>query len=192
MDQYQTILSNFEEHAEVLSLARDTLQKKISMVGKDMASTLRAEGTIFWCGNGGSAADSQHLAAEFVGRFKNNRPALRSQALTTDTSILTCVANDFSYSDIFSRQLKAIARPNDMLVGISTSGNSENILSALKTAKVMGLKTVGLLGRDGGAARSIVDFPICVPSLSTARIQETHILIGHILCDLIEQELGYA
>ena len=132
------------------------------------------------------------MAAELVGRFKKDRRALRSIALTTDTSVLTCVANDYSYEDIFSRQLQALARKSDVLVAFSTSGQSENILRALKVAKDLGLKTIALLGKDGGQAKTMADEAIVIPSDSTGRIQEAHILIGHIICDLIEQELGIA
>ncbi len=162
----------------------------IKIAGLQIAESLAKGGTLLWCGNGGSAADSQHLAAEFVGRFKKDRKALRSIALTTDTSILTCIANDYSYEDIFSRQLEALARSGDVLVVISTSGNSENILRALNAAKELEIKTIALLGKDGGLAAAHADLAIVIPSDSTARIQEAHILIGHILCDLVEQELG--
>ena len=164
----------------------------IASFSRTIASALANGSTVFWCGNGGSAADSQHLAAELVGRFKKDRRPLRSVALTTDTSVLTCVANDYSYEDIFARQVEALSRPGDVLVGISTSGQSENILRAVKMARSLGLQTIGLLGKDGGVAKDLVDQAIVIPSESTARIQESHILIGHILCDLIEQELGLA
>jgi len=166
--------------------------QSIKSAGVQIAQSLEHDGTLFWCGNGGSAADSQHLAAELVGRFKKDRKALRSIALTTDTSVLTCVANDYSYEDIFSRQLEALAREGDVLMAISTSGNSENVLRALRVAEELGVKTIALLGKDGGQAKAIADLAIVIPSDSTARIQEAHILIGHILCDLIEQELGLA
>ena len=156
-----------------------------------MAKVLRNGGTIFWCGNGGSAADSQHFAAELVGRFNRDRPALRSVALTTDSSTLTCVANDFSFEDIFSRQIEALGRRGDLLMGISTSGNSTNILRALEAAKAGGLYSVGLLGKSGGAAKVLFDHVIVVPSDSTARIQEMHVLVGHCLCDRVEMLLGY-
>ncbi len=165
---------------------------QIASFARTIASALANGSTVFWCGNGGSAADSQHLAAELVGRFKKDRRPLRSVALTTDTSVLTCVANDYSYEDIFARQVEALSRPGDVLVGISTSGQSENILRAVKMARSLGLQTLGLLGKDGGVAKDLVDQAIVIPSESTARIQEAHILIGHILCDLIEQELGLA
>ncbi len=179
----------FDEHYSTLELVNDKLDELIELVGKQLAVSLSNGGTLFWCGNGGSAADSQHLAAELVGRFKKNRRALRSVALTTDTSVLTCVANDYSYNDIFSRQIEALGRSGDVLVGISTSGNSHNVIQALKTAKEMGLVTIAMLGKDGGMTKKLVDHSLIIPSNSTARIQEMHILIGHILCEIIEKEL---
>jgi len=187
-----TIYFHFREHLQVISDLPDLYTDAILNAGALIANSLKRGGTLFWCGNGGSAADSQHLAAELVGRFKKDRKALRSIALTTDTSVLTCVANDYSYEDIFSRQLEALARSGDVLIAISTSGNSENILRALIAAEELGVKTIALLGKDGGQAKDLPDQAIVISSKSTARIQEAHILIRHILCDLIEQELGLA
>ena len=183
---------NFAEHLQTIESVREELAEPIKKISQLLAHSLANGGTLFWCGNGGSAADSQHLAAELVGRFKKNRRALRSIALTTDTSVLTCVANDYSYDDIFARQVEALGRPGDVLIGISTSGNSENVLRAFKVAKQMGLKTIALLGKRGGYTKDLSDHALVIPSDSTARIQEAHILIGHILCELIEQELGLA
>lgn len=185
----KTIHQNFDDHLRTIELVHETLADSIQSVGQQLARSLSSGGTLFWCGNGGSAADSQHLAAELVGRFKKNRRALRSIALTTDTSVLTCVANDYSYDDVFARQVEALGRPGDVLIGISTSGNSKNVLRAIRTAKEMSLVTIALLGKDGGATKGLADQALVIPSESTARIQEAHILIGHILCDLIEQEL---
>ncbi len=186
------INKNLLHHINVVDFVIDCLQDDISEIGTCLASSLDTGSTLFWCGNGGSAADSQHIAAELVGRFKKDRKALRSIALTTDTSVITCIANDYNYEDIFSRQLEAVARNGDVLVAISTSGNSENIVRALKTAKKLGVKTIALLGKEGGRAKKLADLKIVIPSDSTARIQEVHILVGHILCDLIEHELGLA
>ena len=180
---------NFTTHVETIEKSKELLSKPVIAAGQILASTIKNSGTLFWCGNGGSAADSQHLAAELVGRFKGNRRALRSIAITTDTSILTCVANDFSYNDIFSRQIEALGREGDVLISISTSGNSENILRAMKLAKEMGLKNIALLGKGGGAAKKYADYALVVPSNTTARIQEIHILLGHIICEIIEKEL---
>lgn len=192
MNLSDKISEHFNEHLQVTAALPTLCSESIKSACMQIAQSLAKGGTLFWCGNGGSAADSQHLAAELVGRFKKDRKALRSIALTTDTSVLTCVANDYSYSDIFSRQLEALARDGDVLVTISTSGKSDNVLRALRAANEMGVKTVALLGKDGGQAKALADLAIVIPSDSTARIQEAHILIGHILCDLIEQELGLA
>jgi len=192
MNYIEKISVHFNEHLQIISALHASYINSIQSTGFQIAGSLKEGGALFWCGNGGSAADSQHLAAELVGRFKKDRKALRSIALTTDTSVLTCVANDYSYEDIFSRQLEALASGGDVLVAISTSGSSENVLQALKVAKKLGVKTIALLGKDGGQAKALVDLAIVIPSDSTARIQEAHILIGHILCDLIEQELGLA
>lgn len=192
MTHGNSIFADIDEHIKTVQLVRETLLSEIQTIGQILAGALKKEGTLFWCGNGGSASDSQHLSAELVGRFKKNRRPLRSVALTTDTSALTCIANDFSYDDIFSRQVQALGRPGDVLIGISTSGKSENILRALKVAKEIGVKTVALLGKGGGPAKGLVDFALTIPSDTTARIQESHILIGHILCELMERELGFA
>jgi D-sedoheptulose 7-phosphate isomerase len=154
------------------------------------AQTLIAGGKILFCGNGGSASDCQHLAAELTGRFIKDRRPLAAIALTTDTSAITSIANDYAFEEVFSRQVMALGRSGDLLVGISTSGNSRNIIRAVEEAKTLGLHTVGLLGRDGGQLRTLCEKSIVVPSIVTARIQEAHILIGHTLCGLIEQQLG--
>lgn len=192
MNLSKQISDHFSEHLRVIEEAAQLNLESIQIAARKIAASLQNGGTLFWCGNGGSAADSQHLAAELVGRFKKDRKALRSIALTTDTSVITCVANDYSYEEIFSRQLEALARAGDVLLAISTSGNSENVLAALKSAKELEVITISLLGRNGGKAKALADLPIIIPSESTARIQEAHILIGHIICDLIEQELGLA
>lgn len=184
------IKSAFEDHAgvlkETLIATGDSIEKSADIIAKSLASG----GTIFWCGNGGSAADSQHIAAEFVGRFKKDRQPLRSIALTTDTSILTCISNDYSFEDIFSRQLNALGREGDVLVVITTSGESENIKQALIQAKKMKIKTIALLGKKGGVCKDHADLPLIIPSHTTARIQEIHILIEHLLCELVEKKLG--
>jgi len=141
------------------------------------------------CGNGGSAADAQHIAAEFVNRFLLDRRPLPAIALTTDTSIITSVANDYSYEEIFSKQIQALGIEGDILLAISTSGNSNNILSAVRTAKEKGLYTIGLIGGDGGKMLPLVDLPILVESNETPRIQEIHILAGHLICELVEHIL---
>jgi D-sedoheptulose 7-phosphate isomerase len=153
-----------------------------------MTATLRAGGKILWCGNGGSAGDSQHLAAEIVGRFCRERRGLASVALTTDTSILTSVANDYGFEAVFSRQIEALGNPGDLLVGISTSGNSGNVIAALQAARSQGLVTVGFTGAGGGKVAALAEHLFAVASRDTARVQEAHILAGHILCDWIERD----
>ena len=144
-----------------------------------------------FCGNGGSAADSQHLAAEFVGRYINDRPPIPALALSTDTSALTCISNDYGYEYVFSRQVASLGRAGDALVGISTSGNSENVIRAIHAAKEKGIHTIALLGRNGGRLSEMVDVAIVVPSEITAHIQEAHIFIGHYFCAALEKKLGY-
>jgi D-sedoheptulose 7-phosphate isomerase len=189
---YKEIIDQaFSEHIEALKKTHITISQNIEIAADLIAKSLTSGGTIFWCGNGGSAADSQHIAAEFVGRFKKDRRPLRSIALTTDSSVLTCVANDYSYEEIFSRQLDALGRDGDILVAITTSGKSENIKKALIQAQNMGIKTIGLLGKKGGECKDYSDISLIVPSDITARIQETHILIEHLLCELVEHKLGF-
>lgn len=190
MNNIDIINNHISDHINTIKDIHKNNKSKIEKISKILSSCLSNNGTIYWCGNGGSAADSQHLAAELVGRFKEDRPALRSVSLTTDSSVLTCIANDYSYDDIFSRQIEALGRKGDVLVAISTSGNSANIISALQTARKLKVDTISLLGKDGGEAADFSDTSLVIDSPSTARIQESHILIGHILCDLIERELG--
>ena len=149
--------------------------------------TLKGGGKILIFGNGGSAADAQHIAAELTGRYKKERRGLSAIALSTDTSALTAIGNDYGYSDVFSRQYEALPRKNELAWGISTSGNSQNVLKALKLAQQMGCKTLGFSGRDGGEMVGLCDVLLIAPSSDTPRIQEMHILMGHILCDLIER-----
>ena len=151
-----------------------------------ISDCLAAGGKLLLFGNGGSAADAQHLAAEFVGRFVVERPGLAAIALTTDSSILTAVANDYGFERIFARQIEALARPGDVAIGISTSGNSANVLAAMKQAVNQNLKTIGLSGKDGGLLAMASDVSVTVPAANTARIQECHIAIGHIWCELVE------
>ncbi len=161
----------------------------MNRVASELIAAYRAGKKTLIAGNGGSAADAQHIAAEFVSRFYFDRPALASIALTTDTSALTAIGNDYGYELLFSRQLEANGAAGDIYIAISTSGNSKNVLKSLESAKKMGIRTVGLTGRSGGKMKDMVDYCICVPSDETPRIQETHILIGHILCAAVEKEL---
>ena len=161
----------------------------IARVCEALVTALKAGNKVLLFGNGGSAADAQHIAAEFVGRFAFDRPALPALALTVDTSALTAIGNDYGFDQVFSRQLEALARPGDVAIGITTSGNSPNVISGVLTAKKLGLVTVGLTGESGGKLRATADYCICVPSKSTPRIQECHHLIGHTLSEIVEQEL---
>ncbi|MCM8778762.1 MAG: D-sedoheptulose 7-phosphate isomerase [Candidatus Omnitrophica bacterium] len=167
-------------------ILREQIENILS-IGKLLIQSLKRGGKIIFFGNGGSAADAQHLSAELVGRFRRERKALSALSLTTNTSTITAVANDYNYKDIFVRQLQAIAKKGDVAFGISTSGNSDNVFEALLLAKHLGLKTVSLTGREGGKIARVSDYNINIPSEHTAHIQEAHITIGHILCDLIEE-----
>jgi D-sedoheptulose 7-phosphate isomerase len=175
------------EHLEVVRQLEGQ-QGVLEAIAHAMTATLRSGGKILWCGNGGSAADSQHLAAEIVGRFRRERRGLPSVALTTDSSILTSVANDYGFESVFSRQVEALGAPGDMLVGISTSGNSPNVVAALETARAQGLVTVAFTGAGGGRLAPLADHLFSVVSRDAARIQEAHILAGHMLCDWIEMD----
>ena len=177
IDEKIDCLNRFREENYVTQLKK-ICQKEIE--------TLKSENKILIAGNGGSAADAQHFAAELVGRFETERKGLPAIALTTDTSILTSVGNDYSYDHIFARQIEALALPGDIFIGISTSGNSENIVCAVETAKKEGLFVIGLLGKDGGRLKDICDEALIVPSDKTARIQELHEMCIHIMCTFID------
>src|SRR6056300_1803361 len=170
------------EHQEVLN-SIDLLTPAIEKIALLMIDALGKGKAIFWCGNGGSASDAQHLAGELVGRFVGDRKPLKSMALNADSAVMTCILNDYGYEYLFSRQVEGLGNEGDILIGISTSGNSANVLNAFKCAKNIGINTIGLLGNGGGKANKIVDNSIIIPSKTTARIQEMHILVGHILCD---------
>lgn len=180
------------EHAETLAVTGGAVREPFQRLVQVCIDSLAAGGKILFFGNGGSAADAQHLAAELVVRYRVNRKALAAVALTTDTSTLTACANDFSFDEIFSRQIEALGRPGDVAIGITTSGNSPNVLTALAVARDMGLVAAGFAGRDGGRMVGLADPLLVVPSNVTARIQEMHILIGHALCDQIEAVAGAA
>ncbi len=161
----------------------------VKRVAQECIEALRRGNRILFAGNGGSAADAQHLAAELVSRFAFDRPGLAGIALTTDTSILTAVGNDYGYEKVFARQVEAHGRPGDVLLSLSTSGNSPNILEALEAARFRDIRTVGLTGADGGRMRALCDFCVRVPAQETARIQECHIVLGHVLCGLMEEAM---
>jgi D-sedoheptulose 7-phosphate isomerase len=174
--------------AEHLSVVKEmaSQQGTFERVAHEMSRAILGGNKILWCGNGGSAADSQHLAAELMGRFRQERRGLPSIALTTDTSILTAIGNDYGFERVFQRQVEALCLKGDVIVGISTSGNSRNVCAALETARQIGAFTVALTGATGGNLAQIADAVLRVPSKDTARIQEGHILCGHILCDWVE------
>ena len=179
------IKSELEGHLATIK-ATFALEADIKKACETAVATLKAGGKILLCGNGGSAADAQHIAAELTGRYKTERGALAGIALTTDTSALTAIGNDYGYEFVFSRQLEALGREGDMLIAISTSGNSGNVIKALELARKIGIKTIGLSGRTGGAMNELCELNLVVPSNDTPRIQEMHIMIGHIICQAID------
>lgn len=182
-------LENLYQHRELFSRL-DSIDVPVARAAAIITESLRNGGKLLLCGNGGSAADCQHIAAEFTGRFIKDRAPISAISLTTDTSALTCIGNDYSFNEIFSRQVFAVGRPGDILLAITTSGNSGNVLTAIEAAHKLGIKSIGLLGRDGGKALHVCMHSIVVPSDVTARIQEAHILIGHTICGIVEKELG--
>jgi D-sedoheptulose 7-phosphate isomerase len=186
--QYPLISSPINEHLNVIqSISEETFVKQIDAVCKLIAHTLHHGNKVLLFGNGGSASDAQHIAAEFTGRFVKERRAYPAIALTTDTSALTAIANDYGFEHVFARQVEALAAKGDVLIGISTSGNSPNVINGLLTGREMGCKLIGLTGQKGGQMRDICDSTLIVNSNTTARIQEAHILIGHIICASVDE-----
>ena len=183
--QLEQACSSFE------MLAKDEIVlESIENTAQMIISSIKNDGKVMVCGNGGSAADAQHFVAELIGRFYFDRQPLPAIALTTDSSIITCVANDYSFKDIFSRQVTALANENDVLIGISTSGNSGNVSNAVQSAKEVGCKSVLLTGNRGGSIDNMCDMVIAVPSSDTPRIQEMHLFVEHMICELVESALG--
>ena len=182
----QTIKTEFNSHLKTIQMVINTMQKGLEEASKLIVETLKSGNKIFLCGNGGSAADAQHIAAELTGRYKTERKGLAGIALTTDTSALTAIGNDYGYERIFDRQVESLARKGDLIIGISTSGNSKNVINALKLGKDIGCTTVGFSGRDGGKMNTVCDINLVVPSDNTPRIQEMHILFGHTICQCID------
>lgn len=180
----ESIKSSILVHERLFDIAGD-----ISRASELMVKCIISGNKVIFAGNGGSAADSQHLAAELVNRFRMERKPMAGLALTTDTSVITSIGNDYSFDDIFTKQLKALGQKGDVFLAISTSGNSRNILNALRVARDMEIGSIGLTGKGGGSMKDLVDVLIDVPSTDTARIQEAHILIGHILCEVVEREM---
>lgn len=181
-------LTEFQEHAEVLERTL-SLEPVILQASRIVAQSIRDGGKLMLAGNGGSAADSQHIAAEFVGRFINDRRALPAISLTVDSSALTCISNDYGYDFVFSRQINALGKKGDVLIAISTSGNSINIIKSIEAAKSQGVQTIAFLGKDGGKTKGLAECEIIIPSNSTARIQEMHIFLAHFLCGEVERIL---
>ena len=185
----QMIKQRLSDHLEVLQrLMASDLPQKLEVCAELVEKALAEGHKALFCGNGGSAADSQHLAAEFVGRFQKERKGLPAVALTVDTSILTAIANDYGYDTVFARQVQALGEPGDVLIGISTSGNSKNVLLAIAEAKAKGIACIGMTAEGGGKMAEACDICLAVPARVTARAQEMHILMGHILCELVDHE----
>ena len=180
------INEEFSSHLEVINKVINTMEIDIEKASVIIVDALKNGNKILLCGNGGSAADAQHIAAELTGRYKTERRGLPGIALTTDTSALTAIGNDYGYDRVFDRQVESLATKGDVIIGISTSGNSKNVISALKLGREMGCKTVGLTGRDGGSMNEVCDINLIVPSENTPRIQEMHILFGHTICQIID------
>ena len=185
MNSPEMFEQSIEEHLQVIQALRGELPA-LKQIADRMSRAVLENHKIVWCGNGGSAADSQHLAAEFVGRFLKERRAIASIALTTNTSVLTALGNDYGYDHVFRMQVEAICVPGDVLVGISTSGNSKNVCNALEAAREMGVSTVAFTGASGGAMARIAEVTLRIPSSETPRIQEAQILCGHMICNYVE------
>jgi D-sedoheptulose 7-phosphate isomerase len=185
------MLSDLDEHLQLFNRLAG-LSSVVTAAADAIVAALSRGQKLMLCGNGGSAADCQHIAAEFTGRFIKDRRPLAALALSTDSSALTCIANDYSFDDVFHRQVLALGQKGDCLLAISTSGNSMNVIRAAEAARGMGIRTLGMLGRDGGKLRELCDVAIVVPSTTTARIQEAHSFVGHTLCGLVERALNLA
>lgn len=186
----RTIKEAFTEHRQMLAELEHSGTEVIGAIAEAIVDTFRRDGTLYLCGNGGSAADAQHVAGEFVGRFRTERRALPAVALSTDTSVLTCVANDYDYGAIFSRQVEAHVRDGDILWGFSTSGASPNVLRAAEAARDRGARVIAFTGRRGSELEARADFCLCAEADVTARVQEIHQLAYHIICDLVEQSFA--
>ena len=185
-----TIANEFSSHLETIQAVIGHMEEDLAKASELAVNTLKQGNKVLLCGNGGSASDAQHIAAELTGRYKSERRGLPGIALTTDTSALTAISNDYGYDRVFDRQVEALANEGDLLIGISTSGNSTNVISALKLAKELGCATIGFSGRDGGKMNEVCDVNLVVPSDNTPRIQEMHILFGHTMCQIIDNELS--
>jgi D-sedoheptulose 7-phosphate isomerase len=185
MSETERVAEAFRESARNFAALAEQAGE-VAQAAERIVESIRGGGKVIFCGNGGSAADSQHLAAELMGRYLKEREPLPAIALTTDSSALTAIGNDYAFDEIFSRQLRGIGRQGDVLVGISSSGNSKNIVAAFEAARARGITTIALTGAAGGAMKDVADLCIRVPSNSTPRVQEMHIAVGHMICDLVE------
>lgn len=187
----KVINNALQDHFDLIKKIDDNLKNEIILISDSMIQVLKKEGTIFWCGNGGSSSDSQHLSAELIGRLKiKDSPPYKSLALSADSTVLTCLSNDYSYEHIFERQIMALGSEKDMLVGMTTSGKSKNVINALESAFKKGLRTVAFLGEHTIEVEHFANHFISIKSNNTARIQETHMLIGHIICEIVEEKLS--
>ena len=189
-DALEKVIAALEESARVKERLAAAGADSIVRAAEVVARALASGGAVYFCGNGGSAADAQHLAGELVGRFAAERPAMRAAALTTDTSVLTAVANDYGFDEIFSRQVEGLVRAGDCVVGLSTSGKSPNVVKALRKARELGAAALALTGAEGGPVADAADVAIVVPARASWRVQEAHITVGHIICELVESALA--
>lgn len=183
------VTAAINEHIRTMEMLKQH-QETIAKIGRKVSDCINAGGRVFLFGNGGSAADSQHIAAELVGRYQKKRKGLPAVAFTTNTSVLTAIGNDFGYEFVFERQVESMVTPDDLVIGISTSGNSPNVINGIVAAKKIGAMTIGLTGANGGKLAEKADLTLKVPSDNTQRIQECHIMVGHIICDIVEDNLG--
>ena len=191
MIEYSKIIDkNIQELKNLLHEIPKEQIALIIQIAKQVVKTLKSGGCVFWCGNGGSASESQHLAAELIGRFKENRDPYKSISLSSDAAVITCISNDFDFENLFSRQLDGLGKKGDLIIALSTSGNSLNIKNVINKAKSKEIKSISILGKGGGKIKSLADLTLIVNSNSTARIQEMHALIGHIICEIVEEELN--
>lgn len=189
MNLEKKINLSFKEHLKIFKLSQKKIISNLPNIVNIIHSSLLKGNKLLWCGNGGSASDCMHLSAEFVGKFKDKRKSLNSISLTSDQAAITCIANDFGYKYIFSRQMEGIGKPNDILICLTTSGNSKNIIEALKISKIKNIRTILISGNKGGRCAKYSDMQVIIPSKITARIQETSLFIGHLIIELIEKKL---
>jgi D-sedoheptulose 7-phosphate isomerase len=187
-----TIQTALQDSAALLQRVAAEKASEIAEIAARMLACLRAGGKIALCGNGGSASQAQHLAGELVGRFRRERAAYAALALNTDTAILTAIGNDYGYAEVFRRQVEGLLGPGDLLIGLSTSGNAENIVRAVEEARRRGVTTVGLTGASGGRLAEVADLCLCIPHAQTSTVQEAHLAVGHLLCDLVEAGMSRA